>query len=112
MTKYEIIKVPSDGDCFFHSFIHGIKKTRVDFHFTALDLRYIVSKIITNRKNIKLYNDLLDEWVDHKRITKNTREKLTPEIVAKIITETKEWTTSTIIHIISMAFKIKINNIK
>jgi predicted transcriptional regulator len=97
--KWKIIETPSDGDCFFHAFLidTGIKTN-------PKELRAIVANVL--EKNNDLYQDLLLEWRDLGVISKNT--KLSPKQVADIIRNTKEWATSTIIHIISVLFKIKI----
>lgn len=104
--KFTRIQVPLDGNCFFHSFILGMKVFDPDFRLTVTDLRYLVAKVI--KLTPELYEDLITEWLDFQRITLESKSKMTPEIAGNIIYETNEWTTSTMIHILAVVFNVKI----
>lgn len=103
-TNYKIIKVPGDGDCFFHAFIKGLdEKQRQSVKLTPQILRNFIANEIL--KHSDLYDDIVTEWSDFGIFS--DKSKITPEIVAERIKK-KEWATSTVIHILAKAFKVKV----
>jgi OTU-like cysteine protease len=96
----KIIPVPADGDCLYHAFIKGLG---ID-SLTPLFLRDFVANRILNDKD--LYDDLIREWMDFKVVS--SVDTITPEIAANHIRNSKEWATSTVIHILSIAFNVRI----
>ena len=94
-----VIPVPGDGDCLYHAFIKGI-----NLSISPQQLRgYVADKILNNKD---LYDDLVTELVDFGRI-KNV-DLVTPEKLSNVIRHTKEWATSTVIHILAVAFNVRI----
>lgn len=99
-VNMRVIPVPADGDCFFHAFIKGLGLEGL----TPQLLRDVVAqKILTDHD---LYDDLVKEWIDFDVI--RGHNSVTPEMAAHHIRNTKEWSTSTIIHIIACAFNVRV----
>ena len=95
-----VIPVPADGDCLYHAFIRGLGLEGL----TPQLLRDIVAqKILTDQD---LYDDLIREWIDFGVIHPAT--SMTEDIAAHHIRNTKEWATSTVIHILATAFNVRI----
>ena len=98
-VSLKVIPVPGDGDCLYHAIIKGI-----DISVTPKDLRNFVAEQIL--MNNDLYEDLVLELIDFGRVKDSSR--MTPAKLANVIKHTKEWATSTVIHILANAFNIKI----
>ena len=96
----KIVPVPGDGDCLYHAFIKGLG---ID-GLTPIQLREFVGKKLMSDKD--LYDDLVTEWIDF-GVIKNASD-VTPEMAAHHICNTKEWATSTVIHILAVAFNVRI----
>ena len=95
----KIIPVPSDGDCLYHAFIKGLGIPGL----SPQNLRDFVANKITFDKD--LYDDLIREWLDFGVISDSAH--MTPETAAQHISNSKEWATSTVIHILADAFKVR-----
>lgn len=96
----KVVPVPADGDCLYHAFIKGLDIPGL----TPQQLRDFVADKILNEKD--LYDDLVTEWVDFNVI--NDIANITPQIAAHHLRTTKEWATSTVIHILATAFNVRI----
>jgi len=95
-----VVSVPADGDCLYHAFIKGL-----NLHdLSPKQLRdFVADKILSDKD---LYEDIVTEWVDFKVIP--SRQHASPETVANRIRNTKEWATSTVIHILAHAFNVRV----
>lgn len=100
MVNLQRVAVPADGDCLYHAVIKGLYLTQVQ----PRELRKVVANVI--RFDQDLYDDLVTEWKDFS--LKNLKN-MTPEKAARRIENTKEWATSTVIHILSLAMNCRIN---
>lgn len=94
--------MPADGDCFFHAVVYGLRQYGMEI--SPQHIRNAVAQVI--EKDAQLYEQLLDEWIDFSVIPRN--HSMSP-VKAAILIRSKEWATSTIIHITSRLFNIKIN---
>lgn len=99
IDDFVVVRMPSDGDCFYHAFIQG-----VGLQETPLDLRRKVVKVLKN--DATLLENLIDEWKDHDVLLKN--EKVDMDEVSLLIIQDKEWATSTIIHILANLYNVKV----
>lgn len=95
-----IVSVPADGDCLYHAFIKGLSIPGL----TPQQLRDFVADKILHDKD--LYDDLVREWIDFNVIP--DVQRITPQMAADRIRKTKEWATSTVIHILAVAFNVRI----
>lgn len=99
-TNMRIISVPSDGDCLYHAFIKGIGIPGLE----PQQLRDFVANKILAEKD--LYEDLVTEWADFNVI--QTVESIDQETAANHLRTSKEWATSTVIHILATAFNVRV----
>lgn len=100
----KLISVPADGDCLYHAFIRGLI---TDGHFSSISpsqLRaYVADKIL---QESDLYDDLVREWVDFNVIS--DVNLISPPLASNRIRNSKEWATSTVIHILSLGFHVRV----
>jgi hypothetical protein len=107
----DVIKMPGDGDCLYHAFIRG---ANLSGKASPNDLRLHVADKIRTVED--LYDDLLREWIDFGIIRKDgdgfrfvtTGEQVTPETAAYHIVHTKDWATSTVIHILASSMNLDV----
>ena len=94
-----IVDVPGDGDCFFHTVILGLGLNTSPEVLRGLVADYILS-------NPEVTEEIIDEWRDFDVLKDD--ETLTVEEVASVIRETREWATGAIINITSIVLRISI----
>lgn len=95
----DIVDVPGDGNCFFHTVILGLGLS------TSPDiLRGLVADYILSHPEVA--EDIIVEWRDFGVLEPD--EIPTVEEVALVIRDTREWATSTIINITSLVLRIRI----
>lgn len=98
IDQFEVIRVPADGDCFYHAFIRGL-----GLNTSPSQLRNYVAEQL--EASDKLYQDLIDEWKD---LGVRDASKLSKGEVLYRIRYRHEWATATIIHILADAFNVKV----
>ena len=123
IRDYSKIDMPKDGNCFYHAFIRGLYEAQVHpegtdgqgwnpSSLTPAVLRDQVARVI--EINQDMYNDVLIEWRDFHVIHRQQGLQggnvgnPTPFQVAQRIRNTREWATSTVIHILSVLYNVTI----
>ena len=114
--KFQLVKVPGDGDCFYHAFIAGLTRScLVGSKPTVRQLRrYVARKIATEQD---LFDDLVAELLDFGLAQRraidgvatfsDTGKPITPEQAASRIRK-GDWATSTTIHILAKGFRVQV----
>lgn len=95
----DIVDVPGDGNCFFHTVILGLSLDTSPEVLRGLVADYIL-------KHPEVTEEIIDEWRDFDVLEAN--ETLTVDEVATVIRESREWATGAIINITSIVLRIRI----
>ena len=96
---FDIIRVAGDGDCFFHTFVLGMKTLNVEFYPEISDLRDIIATYM------KTYPYLFDIFIKE-RLEANLPKLDLNQSVQKIISG--EWATNSMIHILACHFAVRV----